>query len=74
MRWTIVILIGTSLTFVGCGSDGDGGATQTELADLFIAIAPAEIPGGIDEGCIRDKTTELSDDDRWALIEYLKTQ
>ena len=72
MRWTIVILIGASLTFVGCGSDDDGGggggATQTELADLFIAIAPAEIPGGIDEGCIRDKTAELSDDDaQWVI-------
>jgi hypothetical protein len=71
MRWTIVILIGASLTFVGCGSDDGGGVTQTELADLFIAIGPAEIPGGIDEGCIRDKTAELSDDDAQWVIDNL---
>jgi hypothetical protein len=73
MRWPAVILIGTFLAFVGCGSDGggvgDGGATQSELAEIFIAIAPAEIPEGIDEDCIRDKTAELSDEDAQFVID-----
>ena len=70
MRWPVVILVGTSLTIFGCGSD-DGGAVQAELADLFIALAPAETPGGVDEDCIRDTTAELSDEDAQFVIDNI---
>ena len=59
------LAVGT-LVFAACGSDsggGDGGGgSQKDVADLLIkTLDEQEI--SYDENCIRDKASQLSDDD-----------
>lgn len=75
MKRILAIMVTGSLVLWGCGSDddgdsggSDGGAAQTELADLLVA----QVDGvGIDEQCLRDKTDELSDEDAQFLIDNI---
>ena len=71
MNRALVVVMSASLTLWGCGSDGgsdggDGGASQSELADLLVAQG---VDVGFSEQCVRDKTDELSDEDAQFLID-----
>ena len=73
MNKVLVAVFGVSLALSSCGSDGggsdgDSGATQSELADLLVAEGESV---GFDEQCVRDKTAELSDEDAQFLIDNI---
>ena len=62
----------STLLFAACG--GGGGDVQGEVADLYIE-AMGELGDelgvdlDIDEGCVRDLTDQLSDDDAQKLVD-----
>jgi len=68
MNKALVVMMSASLALWGCGSDGGGGSTQSELADLLVG---QDVGVGFDEQCVRDKTEELSDEDAQFLIDNI---
>jgi len=67
-RWSAVLSVGV-LALVGCGGDDDGGgggSSQDQVADMMIdVINNSEETAGVDvdEDCVREKLSDLSDDD-----------
>lgn len=72
MKSVAVVLIVASLALWGCaGDDGGGGSdVQAELAGLLVQDAES----GVDAGCVRDKTNELSDDQAQFLIDNIAAE
>lgn len=67
---TITAAAALALTGVACGGDDAGGAgsPQAEVANQLIAEA-GEDGMSVDEGCVRNVTSDLSDADARALLE-----
>jgi hypothetical protein len=77
MRTRLVATIAIiALALAACGGDDDGGGNpQDQVADMMIEVLDdvTELEGvegvEIDEGCIRDKVGELSDEDAQAILD-----
>ena len=66
MRRLVAALAGGLLALAACG--GDGGGNQDQAADML--IEGAEDEGlEIDEDCVRDKASQLSDEDAQKIVD-----
>jgi hypothetical protein len=71
----VVLVGGWALTACGGSDGGDIGAIQERVGNMMIdsfneSIESGELPGiTIDEGCIRDRAGELSDDDAQKILD-----
>ena len=68
MRWMAVVASAGALAVFGCGSDGDGGSVQDELAELLVEEA------ALDDECVRSKANQLSDDQAQFLIDNVDAE
>ena len=66
-RLAVAVMVG-SLSFLACG--GGGGSVDDELADLLLEDATLDV----DEACVRDRTSELSDDQARFLIDNIDAE
>lgn len=58
------------LTLVACGDD-DGGGGGSDAKDRLYAELTADGTEGLDEGCLREKVNDLSDDDAQFLADNI---
>ncbi len=71
MKKSVIATVAVGLlVFASCGSDsgGSAGGAQGEAADAAIAAAAAE-GMELDEGCVNDLSSQLSDADAAAIVE-----
>lgn len=67
MNKILTVVMSAALVLGACGDSSASGA-QGEVADLFIDVANDE-GLALDEDCVRDNTSKLSDDDARALVD-----
>ncbi|MEX2627262.1 MAG: hypothetical protein WD225_10300 [Ilumatobacteraceae bacterium] len=65
---SICAVAALTFTAVGCGDDDGDSSPQGQVAQQLIDEAEAD-GMGVDESCVREATSELSDSDAQALID-----